>query len=187
MKLTKIVRDCVSSPRKKLGMIMPELRILRAELEAIRLMQPLDGIVRFFASVSPWYDRLEEIAKIITAFNRANHGGKYNDVIILLEGLFAHLRNAGRHRYGLNRTEKSEAVVAEKIFLGDICGLFTHPIPFWVSVKNEPKGGWSYPNMEHLNAYDVVCNQATDFMRSHDQICLIIGLLNGYVANSVTK
>ena len=53
MKLTKIVRDCVSSPRKKLGMIMPELRILRAELEAIRLMQPLDGIVRLFASVSP--------------------------------------------------------------------------------------------------------------------------------------
>mgnify|MGYP001576040143 CR=1 FL=1 len=33
--------------------------------------------------------------------------------------------------------------------------------------KDEKKGGWGFSGMEHLNAYDVVSQQARQFMTSH--------------------
>ncbi|TSC75211.1 MAG: hypothetical protein G01um101430_534, partial [Parcubacteria group bacterium Gr01-1014_30] len=39
--------------------------------------------------------------------------------------------------------------------------------PFWQQKKDEKKGGWGYSGMEHLNAYDVVSEQARKFMASH--------------------
>jgi hypothetical protein len=61
----------------------------------------------------------------------------------------------------------AETVTAEKVYLGNIWGLFTHPVSFWKQGKDEKKGGWGFSNMEHLSPYDVVSNQAASFMYSH--------------------
>jgi hypothetical protein len=128
--------------------------------------QPLDEIVTFFNYISIWHDRVEELENLIQAFQKANYG-QFNDIINLLETLRIHIDRSGRAEFGWNRTVKGQIVTPEKVFLGNINGLFTKPVSFWKLQKDEPKGGWGFPGKEKLNAYDVVSVQAMDFMSSH--------------------
>jgi len=90
-----------------------------------------------------------------------------------LTALQIRFRNAGRDEYGMNRTKKGEVVTTNKVFLGNIYGLFTLPISDWDKCKHERKGLWKggnwdgHPDVENRNAYDVVSMQAQRFMRSH--------------------
>lgn len=150
-------------PRKKLRVIMPELRQLREYLkETASQSEPLYRLVEFFDRISPWHDRgLEDV---ISPFRQVNYG-QHDHVIVQLIKLEGHFVNAGRDQSGMNRTERGERVSADKVYLGGIFGLFTHPVPFWVTRRGEPKG--AHPDYPDMNGYDLIAWHATRFMGSH--------------------
>ncbi len=165
--LKERIRSLFVDPRKELAKIMPELEQLRGALKrAVLGSDPLNRLVGFFDAVSKWHDR--GLNDVIELFEQVNYG-QYDGVIDRLQILQAHLVAAGRDEYGWNRTKYGETVTADKVFLGNICGLFTHPISFWATRKDEEKGGWGFASMakSNLNAHDVVCIQAQDFILSH--------------------
>lgn len=165
MSIRKRVKAMFAKPERKLTAVMPELQQLKHVLQlASESRHPLTEILRFFDTVSRWHDR--GIGDLIAAFEEVNYG-QYDEVLEKLRTLQKHFENAGRCEYGWNRTKRGETVTADKVFLGNIYGLFTHPVPFWRQRKDEKKGGWGYSGMENLNAYDVVSEQAQKFMVSH--------------------
>jgi len=165
MSIRKRVKAMFAKPERKLTVLKPELQQLHQTLQrASESRDPLTEIVHFFDTVSRWHDR--GISDLIAAFEEVNYG-QYNEVLEKLRTLQMHFANAGRCEYGWNRTKRGETVAADRIFLGNIYGLFTHPVPFWKQRKDEKKGGWGFSGMEHLNAYDVVSQQARQFMTSH--------------------
>lgn len=171
MNIRKRVKAMFAKPERKLAAIMPELQKLKKQLSQIppngpghALADPLDHLMYFFDIVSQWHDC--GIGDVIAAFEEVNYG-QYDEVLEKLRTLQKHFANAGRCEYGWNRTKRGETVTADKVFLGNIYGLFTHPVLFWKQRKDEKKGGWGFSGMEHLNAYDVVSQQARQFMTSH--------------------
>ena len=178
MKLVKRLKDYFGNPKQKVTTLLPELLKFRNELLETVNMQPLDGIVRFFNATSIWHDREEELGQIVVALQEVNYG-QYEVIINQLTLLCQNVRNAGRDSYGWNRANKGESVTDDKVFLGNIFGLWTFPVSEWKKSKNEMKGTFAYPGMKHLNAYDVVSDQAWQFMRSHVQpMCDCIEWLN---------
>ena len=168
--IRKMANDLVANPKKKLVVIMPELRELRSILARVReSYDPLDDVIIFFNATSRWHDR--GIRDIIEAFENANSRDQYNEVLEKLGTLALHFVNAGRCDCGWNRTKHGEAVTADRVFLGDIFGLWTKTVAYWKTCKNDPKDGWAgttYGNLlKDRNAHDVVSEQAAGFMRSH--------------------
>lgn len=145
--------------KKRLAAVLPELVMLRHGLRNFQSMDPLPGIICFFNEVSKWHDR--GIEDLIETFK------KHEELVEKLSILQAHFVNAGRDRSGMNRTKPGQRVTADDVFLGAIYGLFTKPVYFWEQKKDDPKGGWGFSGMEHLNSYDVVSDQAHKFMDSH--------------------
>lgn len=166
--LRKRVSILLSSPEDQLKKLVSELLDLRNELEqaSSESTDPLSAIVPFLDKVSKWHDRVGEISDLIKAFGEVNWG-QYTLLIEALEELQQHFINAGRDRYGWNRTNPGEKVTEDRVFLGNICGLFTHSVSYWKEKKDEKKGGWGFSGMDTLNSYDVVCKQAHQFMLSH--------------------
>lgn len=165
MSIRKRVKAMFAKPERKLTALNPELQQLRQALQrASESRDPLNEIVHFFDTVSKWHDR--GIGDLIAAFEEVNYG-QYDVVLEKLQTLQKHFVNAGRCEYGWNRTKRGETVTADKVFLGNIYGLFTHPVSFWKQRKDEKKGGWGFSGMEYLNPYDVVSQQARQFMDSH--------------------
>ena len=73
-----------------------------------------------------------------------------------------------------------EWVTDENVFLGDVYGLWTNTVAFFKKGADKPKGGWGYPSLDNMNAYDIVSRQATQFMTSHIQeITKLIDELSG--------
>jgi hypothetical protein len=174
-----------ADPFLKLREIMPGLIQLRYDLMAIRERYPvfhddLDALVAFFALTSPWHDR--GLQDVIQTFEAANFRNRYARMVEYLERLAGQFQKSGRSPYGINRTAKGQPMTAERIYLGDIYGLFTQSISFWRDQKGAPKGGWGYPGMDDLNPYDVVSRQAREFMKPHlERIC---GLITSIEAES---
>ncbi len=165
LQIRKRIRAFKNDPMKKLAAIVRDLRVLRANLHSMeRPIDPVPDIVCFFNFVSPWYDR--GFRDIIAAFEDVNWG-QYDGVLECLRVLELHFVNAGRNKCGMNRTECGEAVTEDNVYLGDVWGLWTKTARFWRGQKDKPKGGWGYSGMEHLNAYDVVSDQAREFMIGH--------------------
>lgn len=181
--LRKRVSILRSSPKKQLKKLVPELMELSNELQRVQRASesdPLCAIVPFFDQVSRWHDRSSEIRDLIKDFKKGNWG-QYTPLIEALELLQNHFVNAGRDKSGWNRTQKGETVTEDRVFLGNIYGLFTHPVSFWKQRKDKKKGGWGFSGMEHLNSYDVVSQQASRFMLSHIGFMLrIIQILIDY-------
>jgi len=180
LKLKERVRSIFVDPRKELVKIMPELNQLRGALEnAVLGGDPLNRIVEFFDAVSKWHDR--GLNDVIEVFEEVNYG-QYDGVLENLRTLQLHFVRAGRNECGWNRTKYGETVTSDKVFLGDICGLFTHPVSFWATRKDEEKGGWGFFSMlnSSLNPYDVVSIQAQDFIVSHAPY--MIDAINALVA-----
>ena len=158
----------LSDPRNELREIILDLIRLKRSLRGLGqppqhpLSEPLYEIEDFFARVSWWHDRgLEDV---VVAFAAVNYG-QWDETIRRLEALGLHFIRAGRSPYGMNPTERGETVTAEKVFLGGVYSLFTHPVPYWVRQRMEPKG--IHPDFPDMNAYDLVLDQARRFMRSH--------------------
>jgi hypothetical protein len=167
--LRKRISILRSSPKDKLEKLVPELKELSNELQRLQRASesdPLYAIVPFFDQVSRWHDRSGEILELIKDFKSVNWG-QYTPLIEELDVLQIRFVNAGRDRYGWNRTYPGERVTEDRVFLGDIYGLFTHPVSYWKQKRDKKKGGWGFSGMEHLNAYDVVSQQASCFLLSH--------------------
>ena len=166
-----------SSPKNKLKKLVPELMELSNELQKIQqVSDPLCAIVTFFDQISRWHDRSSEIRDLIKDFKEVNWG-QYDLLIEALDLLQIQFFNAGRDKYGWNRTNRGETVTEDRVFLGNIYGLFTHPVSFWKQRRDEKKGGWGLSGMEHL----IVSQQASQFMLSHIGFMLrIIQILIDY-------
>jgi hypothetical protein len=158
-------------PVKRLKKIAPELKELRENLKDVRwLMEkknPLDAIVLLFNIMSEWHDKevdYQQIEEIIKSFERVNYGQYYNELIKKLKTLKDHIITCGRDMDGWNRTKKGELVNKANVFLGYVYDLPLENISFWLTQKDQPKGGWGDPAIENLNSYDLICRYAEDFM-----------------------
>lgn len=152
----------ISDPRTKLAAIMPELIELRNFLSWVEEEDSLYNIVRFFERTSPWHDR--GLRDVIEDFTRVNYG-QWNEVIAALDALEELFMYSGRSEYGWNRTKPGERVTENNVFLGDVHGLFTHPVRYWIKKKDEAKG--AHPDFPNMNAYNLVFGQAQRIIRSH--------------------
>ena len=162
--------------RRKLAALIPELQQLRQALQReSKVGDPLTLIVYFFDIVSKWHDR--GLTDIIAELERVKFRGRYDEIIEKLKTLQGHFVNAGRDPYGMNRTKRGQMVTEDNVYLGNIYGLFTKTVRFWKQRKGEPKGGWGFSNMEHLNPFDVVSRQAREFMMSHAGMIKLIDKL----------
>jgi len=160
------IRRYRAKPKAQLVAVIPELVKLRTSLLELSAVQdPLIRLVNFFQIVSPWHD-CNEIQPVIDAYAYVDDTAD-KSLLSDLQELQAHFNNAGRNEHGWNRTKRGENVSEGRVYLGNIYGLFTKTVSYWLTQKDEPKGGWGYPGMEKLNAYDVVCSQAEIFMQSH--------------------
>src|SRR3989344_4054749 len=154
MQLKKRVKAFFVRPKRRIAALVPEFRSLREDLErATKTQNPLHEIVRFFDAVSRWHDREAEISGVIQGFVDVNYG-QHDRTIRELHAFMVHCVRAGRDAYGWNRTKWGQQVTSDVVFLGNIYGLFTHPVSFWQTQRCGKKGGWGFPEMEHLNACD---------------------------------
>lgn len=159
----------------KLSSLATELGKLSGKLQSsdFARKQALDRIVDFFDTISRWHDRDAELAAIIADLTALNRRHEYDGVLRDLARLRLHFSNAGRDPYGWNRTKVGEAVTAEKVYLGNIFGLITKTVAYWKTTEGDRKDGWKggmwagHPAVDGKNCYEVVSNQADQFMASH--------------------
>lgn len=156
------------NPKKEIVALLTLLKPLKDDLVRFRTVDDgVAAIVEFFNVISPVQDS-DPVTATLKAFKVANWRGKYDSIIVKLEEIHTHIRNAGRDEYGWNRTRKGEMITDERVFLGNIYGLFTKTVAFWKATKDDEKGEFSgFSGMEHLNCYDVVSRQAASFIKSH--------------------
>lgn len=65
--------------------------------------------------------------------------------------------NLGPCSYGMFRTENISNMLPGEVFLGDIYGLFTHPISYWEEVGNQPLN--YFAEDKTTTVYDVILKQ----------------------------
>lgn len=75
--------------------------------------------------------------------------------------------NIGPDKYGMFRTESIGEMIPQEVFLGNIYGLFTKPIPFWEEFKNEGKMGGGYEIYKYLTTYQIVLMQYKHHLTSN--------------------
>lgn len=159
MSIRKRVKAIFVKPERELVLVKPKLQELRCTLQyASNSEYPLVAIVEFFDAVSRWHDR--GISDLIAAFEGVNYG-QYGELLEKLRILQRHFVDAGRQKHGWNRTKYGERVTADNVFLGD------NRVSSWKQRKDMPRGDWGFPGMEEKSDYDVVSEQAREFMTSH--------------------
>lgn len=67
--------------------------------------------------------------------------------------------NLGPDKYGMFRTENIPTMQPSEIFLGGICGLFTHAIPFWEERKSQLYGCNGFGINPEINLYSIILDQ----------------------------
>lgn len=127
--------------------------------------EPLDALVCFFNKTSVWADR--GFDDVLASAGCIQWHERYCALVRSLEILQGHVACAGRTKFGWNRTKVGEVVTPDNVFLGNVYGLFTKPVSFWKQKRYDEKGGWGFPDMEHLNSYDVVAGQSVGFLQAH--------------------
>jgi len=173
-------RAKVRSVESTLQALLNELPSLRRDLVNIRSAirdEPLTALVRFFNVISPWYDR--ELNQFVDDLHDVKDA-RFDFFLTPLTVLVKHFYSAGRNQYGWNRTAIGQLVTDNDVYIGNIHGLWTHPVSAWKSVKNEPKGSWGFSDeyFRTRNAYDVIADAATDFMSAHiDSMINLIDVL----------
>ena len=179
MRAPKWLCRLFENPKKRLAALLPELALLRDKLISISQRMKKDAfgeLVNFFNLTSPWHDRIGEIQELIAAFEGVNYG-QHTETIQALRTLEAHLVNAGRNEFGWNRTKPGQMVTKSDVYLGNIYGLWTFPIPRWEETSTKRPAIWSHlmasEGMDGMSPYDVVSRQALQFMESHLESIII--------------
>lgn len=144
--------------------------ILDDLLRGVKTIQdPVTRIVGLFNVVAPWYDaeqRREKsadcapsVGDVISALKKTNRS-EYAETIKALETLQAHIINAGRNKYGMNRTAPGEMVTLDNVYLGDVFGRWTFTAREWQNSFNK-EGPDAQEDKRIIEA------QAANFVDSH--------------------
>src|SRR3989338_725143 len=143
------------NPLNGLKKILPDLIETKTDLIKIKTKSDdgIEIITDFFNIVSHWYDK-NAIEPIISALENFDFG-QFTGFIKYLKILDTHFKNAGRNRYGFNRTEIGEQVTDDKVFLGNIYGYWTKPISYIKQQKEDEE------------YYQTMSRQAKNFIDSH--------------------
>lgn len=150
--------------------IQPDLIKLEKEIVGVvKKPNKIEGIVELFRVISPLHDENPFASTILKLQKK---GKKYAKELEALTTLQKHFINAGRSEYGLNRTQKGEEVTADKVFLGNVFGLFTKTASYWLANKeklqNESRPDASKnPESPVSNWYLINDHQAGNFIKSH--------------------
>lgn len=135
MKKVSLFSSPFFSSKKTIEKIQPQLKELEAEIKAIEAMDnKVEAIVKLFQVISPIQDA-GGFSQEIFDLKKHNRSGKLNSQIEALGVLQAHFYNAGRSEYGINRTAKGEEVTNEKVFLGNVFGIWTKTADYWLNEK----------------------------------------------------
>jgi hypothetical protein len=172
-KLVNFLRATFSPAVNNLKKIENDLSNLKKEMEEISKMEnKVKAIIRLFQVISPLQDN-GGFSQTIFKLQGKNYG-QLDQIISALEVLQKHFKNAGRDRFGINRTQTGEEVTAAKVFLGDVFGIWTKPATFWLEnqkrfetedsgVSPKPESGREYISVWYcINDY-----QAGGFVQSH--------------------
>lgn len=172
-KLTARIRAIISSPKKDLRKVEPQLISLEKEMEEIKKMpNKVEAIVRLFQVISPIQDK-NNFSYLIKKLNKRNYG-QLDEVVKAFGGILVQLEKAGRDSDGMNRTKKGEAVTSSNVFLGDVYGIWTKPASYWLQdqekFKNEDSGVSPKPgcDREFISVWYCINDyQARNFVESH--------------------
>ena len=68
----------------------------------------------------------------------------------------------------VNRSYKiGERITPQHVFFGNPYDPVPRPVDYWLTVKHEPKGGWNYSDIEHMNGYDLVNEEINRIFSCH--------------------
>lgn len=119
--------------------IKAKLLQLEVELELIAMAEnKIEAVVKLFKIISPIQDE-GAFSREISKLKKIDRKGKKGSMIAALEVIQKHCKNAGRCEGGMNRTMFGEEVNAEKVYLGDIFGIWTKSAAYWLEKKEELK------------------------------------------------
>ena len=154
MNIGKRIRSIFSRPGRQLDKLLPELRDLREGIRPLLHQQDrLTALVAFFNLVSPWQDR-DGLSEMITAFKKVNYG-QYTNIVNYLTMLQEQIVSGGRSLNGWNRTEPGELVTDDKVYLGDVFGIWTFTVAEFKRRKDDSRTVDGRNGLK-LNAYDIV-------------------------------
>jgi hypothetical protein len=154
-----------------------ELAPLRELEEKIKNIDAMDNkveaIVQLFQVISPIQDA-GGFSQQIFEMKKRNRNGKLNQKIEALEVLQLHVRNAGRSEYGINRTAEGEEVTADKVYLGNIFGLWTKSAAYWLQEREKLESNFrpdvsKDPQHPVSTWYLINDHQAGGFVKSHTE------------------
>ena len=142
-KLTARIRAIISSPKKDLRKVEKQLLDIKEEMLGIQTMiNKIQAMAELFTIISPLQDK-RGFSETILKLRKKNYG-QLNLVISAFENLQRHIQLAGRDSCGINRTEIGEPISLQKIFLGNVYGIWTKPASYWLQnqekFKNEDSG-----------------------------------------------
>ena len=123
----------VLSSKTILERVARQLKNLESEMTRIqKLDNKIEAIIQLFKVISPIQDAGAFMTDIEVLSNRAGFFKDYREEVEILRNLQLCIHTAGRSPHGMNRTQPGEAVTADKVYLGDVCGMFTHPATYWL-------------------------------------------------------
>jgi len=170
-KVLAFISAFFSNPKNDIKKSVAQIDDLQRELEKINYMpNKVEAIVRLFQVISPIQDT-GGFASLISKLQKKNYG-QLDQVIEALETLQKHFTNAGRSIYGFNRTKEGEAVTAEKVYLGNVHGVWTKPASYWLEKQEEFKKDIREdlsrdPEKPITTWYCIHDYQAANFVKSH--------------------
>lgn len=170
--LAKIL-SVVANPKKDIDRISSEIAELKKQMEIIKQMpNKVEAIIKLFSVVSLLQDN-GGFSQTIYKLQKKNYG-QLDTTIEALITLQKHFEKAGRNKNGMNRTDVGETVIAAKVYLGDVFGIWTKPASYWLENKERfekedsganPKEGCGRNFISVW--YCINDHQAGSFVRSH--------------------
>ncbi|MCX6795488.1 MAG: hypothetical protein NT165_02040 [Candidatus Falkowbacteria bacterium] len=170
MKVLASINAILANPQKDINK-NEQIDFLRKEVEKIQAMpNKIEAIVKLFQVISPIQDA-GGFSNLINKLQKKNYG-QLDPKIDALSILQSHIHNAGRSEYGLNRTKKGETVTSEKVYLGNVFGIWTKTAAYWLSREEELKQVFrddltKNPNQPVTTWYCINDYQAGAFVKSH--------------------
>lgn len=172
MKKVNLFSSLFFSSKRVIENIQPKIQSLEEEMKKIDAMHnKVEAIVRLFQVISPIQDA-GGFSQEIFDLKKHNRNGKLNVQIEALVILQTHFHNAGRSEYGINRTAKGEEITTEKVFLGNVFGLWTKTAAYWLSEKSKLEKTFcpdvsKDPEKPASNWYLINDYQCGGFVKSH--------------------
>ena len=164
-------RSLFSNERKIIKSIRPRIDDLEAKIKAVKVKnekrESVEALIELFKVISP----IQDAGGFNKEIEYLEKYGKNQKVLVALVALRTHFHKAGRDRYGMNRTEVDEEVTSEKIFLGNIFGLWTRRASYFLAEKKELEASFCFEasTQDKPVSYWEIINdyQCGKFVKSH--------------------